>query len=80
MPFIQLALLGYGVALALVPTTLAGALLVRRTRGEGWEVPLEWSPELEGILDPPPGTPRVVRTTETRAARGTPDERGPVPT
>lgn len=39
------------VALALlVPLT---AVAVRVSRGEKWEVPLTWSPELEGILSAP---------------------------
>ena len=31
------------------------ALAVRASRGERWEVPLTWSPELEGILPSPDG-------------------------
>ncbi len=40
------------VALALLVPISAVALRV--SRGERWEVPLTWSPELEGIL-PAPG-------------------------
>ncbi len=63
MTFMQLALLGYGAVLALVPVTLAGAVLLRRVRGDRWEVPLEWSPELEGILSRPPGMPAAPADT-----------------
>lgn len=81
MSLLQLALIGYGVVLAVVPTAVVGGVVARRLRGDRWEVPLEWTPDLEGILSRPPGQPEVVaaRATARRTTRTNETDPGLMP-
>ena len=75
MHILLLALLVNAGLVALTLSVLFAAVVVRTLKGERWEVPLRWSPELEGILPALSERPEAVLAPAyavTRAASPTP--------